>query len=134
MSKDFKYNASAIVPTKPTEVHCTGDIHCFTNEEVCECGKKHNSFPQPKETWQEEFDEEFPSPDGRDFIGMERISSLKSFISTQKELSFEEGVKSEKERIKKWAEENHLETEIWIAEDEDYMMAKIIYLTDLLNQ
>jgi hypothetical protein len=30
----------------------------------------------------DEFDREFPSPDGQDFIGMERISSIKSFISS----------------------------------------------------
>ena len=35
---------------------------------------------EEKWNWQEEFDKEFPSPDGRDFIGMERISSIKSFI------------------------------------------------------
>ena len=119
-------DGSPLKKVPPTEVHCTGDIHCFTNEEVCECGKKHNSFPQPKETWQEEFSKKWH--EGMDY------EEIVLFISTQEELSFEEGVKSEKERIKKWAEENHLETEIWIAEDEDYMMAKIIYLTDLLNQ
>lgn len=30
--------------------------------------------------WEKEFDDEFSSPDGRDFIGMERISRIKSFI------------------------------------------------------
>lgn len=29
---------------------------------------------------EKEFDEEFPSPDGQDFIGNERISKLKSFL------------------------------------------------------
>ena len=33
----------------------------------------------------ERFDAEFPSPDGQDFIGMERISSLKAFL--RKELA-----------------------------------------------
>ena len=38
-----------------------------------------------KESMSERFDAEFPSPDGQDFLGMERISILKAFL--RKELA-----------------------------------------------
>ena len=48
-----------------------------------------------------EFDKEFPSPDGSDFIGMERITDLKRFLRQSLELQrqkFIEGIKGKVKR------------------------------------